>query len=345
MIGMTETDSGPLPQIRRRWRIPALLALVAVLTAVWFIRAEMWPCGALDKTSGCVSSVVLDVAAVGIDPSATYIPWGSFDLSSGGKLALVGLRAPLDERGGVRTVLATFDAEAGAPLQVLHDSSGNIYTGSHSYIDEVAALSRDASLVAARIVTQEVDGALHSALNIYRLSDGRLISVLRGDNYNCNDMLDFGSDGERLQCGRWIFDVESGAGEQIADADGNFRRPMLADSSGSVYEAIAPDTTRIKLSELESATDSADTSGRLVFAPDSTGLLEVQNSYSRRGVRRFFPPGVFHQMSAVSVWHGKTKTLQRSFFSNRRYIRTAWSRDSAYFGFVSNDLQLEVFKR
>jgi hypothetical protein len=75
------------------------------------------------------------------------------------------------------------------------------------------------------------------------------------------------------------------------------------------------------------------------------GLLEVWTVNRPNYGQRSYKPSIFRQRSAVGVWNGKTKVLERSFFSNRRYVRIAWSRDSAWFGFVTRDLRLEVFKR
>jgi hypothetical protein len=99
-------------QPRRRWVFPLILVLLVGAATAWGVRSATWPCGALDRTSGCVQRVALDLAAVGLDAATARPEWLSFDLGAEGRVALVSAAGPGGE--GWRGVLALFDAETGA---------------------------------------------------------------------------------------------------------------------------------------------------------------------------------------------------------------------------------------
>ncbi|MGL4236985.1 WD40 repeat domain-containing protein [Tabrizicola sp.] len=327
------TESADSLARKHRWRL--ILALTAVFAVVWFIRAAMWPCGALDRTSGCVSSVMLDVEALGHDPSAAWANLFTFDLSPGGKTALVSM---MDKpEAGQRSTLAVFDAKTGALLQLLYNEINGAFF-------EEAALSPDATLAAASYRTGR-DGTLA----IYRVADGSVIKTLKKteggepQRFHCQAMLAFSPDNTKLQCGSELFDIASGTASSLVE-DNEYTFPLLAAFNGT-FRSTASDGTRIEPPDLNSPLNLFDAQVRVSFAPDSVGLLEVWLAYGENRGQRFFTPSVFRRMSAVGVWDGKTKELKRSFYANRRYVLTAWSRDSAYFGLITDDLRLEVFKR
>ncbi|MGL4236984.1 hypothetical protein [Tabrizicola sp.] len=347
MTSVPQSDMPPR-RARKRW-LAALLGLIAIVAAIWFIRAEMWPCGALDRTSGCVSGVRLDVAAAGLDPDTAEADWWAFDLSPSGDTALVGI---WDKANGAepRSVLALYDTATGAVLRVLHDTSDYQSSGEYRLTQE-AALSPDGSLAAA--ITDTVQGdELVSELIIYDTADGRVLKTITRDKddyeyraAHCNAMLDFSADGTKIQCGYKVFDIATGNASSVRRSDDSVIYPVFADES--LMQPIAPDGTEF-LSKQDKQSFALNFNGMLdlyYFAPDSVGLLGVQIPHDKNSGKRFYIPSIFRQMSAVEIWDGKAKELQRSFYSNRLYIRTAWSRDSAYFGFVTDDLRLEVFKR
>jgi hypothetical protein len=325
---------------RRRWlRFGAFVLLVGFLI-VWLIRAATWPCGPLDQNSGCVSSVKLDIAAVGLDPATAAVGWLSFDLSPGGRLALVGMSGPVET--GWRSVLALFDAKTGGLVRVL-DEEDRPGGAEDDLIISGAALSPDGSL-AAGLLYERRDGARLSKLVVYTVSDGRILRTLReGDwTFDCTSMLDFTNDNKQLQCGFELFDLANGTTTSVLK-DQDVVYPVPADFPGDF--ARAPDGTRVDAFTFNPRLQLFDATDTFSFAPDSVGLLQTRRAHRPvRGLRQFTPP-VLRAMSAVALWDGKAAALDRSFQTNRWYVRSAWSRDSAFFGFVTGDLRLEVFAR
>lgn len=61
------TDSEHRPQRRTRFILPAIILLGALAAAAWHIRSETWPCGKYESGSGCISSVQLEVAPLGLE--------------------------------------------------------------------------------------------------------------------------------------------------------------------------------------------------------------------------------------------------------------------------------------
>jgi hypothetical protein len=335
----------PRPKGRLARRLLAALGVMAALTAVWLIRIETWPCGALDRTSGCVSSVKLDVAALGLDPETATLTWNSFDLAAGGNTALVGIIGSTRDRA--RLVLAIFDTETGAVVRVLEDKTA---TSPEDYNVDIAdaALSPDGLLAAATVSWREGDLS-YDVLAVYSVTDGSLLKTLAkrvevrdDEKFDCLGLLDFSADGAKLQCFERIYDLVDGGVTPLPKTDGQWNFPILADS---VASGLAPDGTTFRSLDVDLPIDVYDGLAWPYFAPDSVGLLTVSVVWPRNIPQQFYLPAVFRQNSAVILWNSKTKQAQRSFYSNRRYVLKAWSRDSAWFGFVTGDLRLEVFKR
>jgi hypothetical protein len=338
---MVAHDDVLTPRPRRRWlRFGAVVLFVGFLIA-WLIRAATWPCGMLDQSSGCVSSVKLDIAAAGLDPATAQPGWLSFDLAPGGRTALVGMSGPVET--GWRSVLALFDAKTGSLVRVLYSADDPQGSADDLPLWE-AALSPDGSL-AAGVIRARQDGRPMSTLQVFSVADGRLMTTLfqTDEASDCKTMLDFSADNKRLQCGFGIFDLSDGTQTSIIQGD-TILFPMLADFA-TMYPR-APDGTQIGYAEALSMLELFDSLGETFsYAPDSKGLLQVARAYRENRGQRFYTPAVFRRLSVVGVWDGKTKTLLRSFYVNQRYVMTAWSRDSAFFGFVTGDLRLEVFAR
>lgn len=325
-------DTAPL-RPSRRWWLVGLALLVVVAAAVWIVRAALWPCGALDRTSGCVSSVTLDVAALGLSPADTYVEARNLDLGPDAGVALVGLKTLKD--GEWRVLLAVFDAGSGQPVRVLSET-----TGAEPWMGEIA-LSPDASLAAA-VISQ--GGS--TALEVYRLADGSLVRRLWEDassGRDCVSMLDFGADGRMLQCYTLAHDLETGATESLVDDNGDFRFPILA--AFSAMGTRAPDGTDVRLADLNAGLELFDSLQRAFFASDSQGLLSLRIAHgTNRGQRLYTPPG-FRRMAAVTVWDGQTLEIQREFYANQRYRWAAWSQDAKLFGLLTSDLRLDIFTR
>jgi hypothetical protein len=333
-----ETNDAGAPLARRRWWL--LVPVVAVLTAVWFIRAAMWPCGALDGSSGCVQRVQLDVEAVGLDPATARVDWGGFDLGPDGKVALVGLNGP----GGIgwRGTLALFDAQTGALIQLLDARESADDDLKQPSTSEVA-LSLNGNQVAAGLYDWDAD-KVSMTLQVFNVADGSVTTTFPrdfGNGRDCVAMLDFSPDGTKLQCGGAVHDLTNGQISGAYNAEG-ILAPMYAES---VPGERAPDGTVVVISDLPSRSEIFDADANIVFAPDSVGMLEVWGAYHTSRGQRWWTPAPFRYLSGVGVWDWKTKTLQRRFYANERYVATAWARDESHFGFVSDDFQLTVFRR
>jgi hypothetical protein len=331
---------------RRLW--PRLLALfvVAVLVAAWLIRNATWPCGVLDRTSGCISSVTLDVEALGFDPGvADVFDARSFDVAPGAALALVSLGGKADE--GVRSALALFDTKTGKVKHVLHNHLAASTYGPEPAIRE-AAFSPDGSLAAALQVTIEnAEPAVR--LVVYDVAGGSVRATLidavgsdETDGLDCTGMFDFNADGRLLQCGSRLFALADGSWTSLVKDD-DYQFPIPAEFMGE----WAPDGTDRDDLDLPSALLLQDVVDLWTFAPDSAGLIELQRSWARdrRWPIRPFYIADFWQMSGVAIWDAKARMLTRSFYSNQRYVALSWSRDAQHFGFIDDDLRLEIFTR
>ncbi len=344
MSASTKTKDADAARARRCWLLPAVLGLVAVLTAVWFIRAAMWPCGALDGSSGCRSRVALDLDAAGLQAATARVGWVAFDLGPEAETALLAAFGPT--AAGRRGVLALFDTQTGALIRLLHaEDFPDDYPGSWNEV--VAALSPDGRRAAAMLRGGGDDDAPWP-LTIYDTISGAVLHRLPGHGPNCVSMLDFSPDGTKLQCGFTVHDLETGQVSSALD-DNRMVLPMYADFPPG---ARAPDGTVVRSYDLPSGTEIFEANARIFednasmhFAPDSIGLLEVwQARHENRG-QRWWTPSVFRYLAGVGVWDGQSKTLLRRIYANERYQVSAWARDGGYFGFVSDDFHLTVFRR
>ena len=176
-----------------------MLALLLGAATAFYVRANTWPCGRFDRSSGCVRSVKLDVEAVGLEPRTTSINYRSFDLGPTAAVALVDLqgldlqgldlrerRYRGDEPPYYRTVVALFSSKSGEPIRVLRDLSGSRVSGSYNQNEGTGsgelALSPDGSLAASLAWARDNYGNLtENSLIVQRTSDGGLVkTVLRG---------------------------------------------------------------------------------------------------------------------------------------------------------------------
>lgn len=345
MSSVPQSEITPRRRGPTRW-LAAVLGLAIILAAVWFIRSAMWPCGALDRTSGCVSSVTLDVAALGFDTDRSKVTGSAFDLSPGGKTALVGIVGKVGD--DMRVVLALYESGTGAMLRVLLDKTETPVDGVFgAYISE-AALSPDGALAAAASGWREGDAAFHM-LAVYRVADGSVVKTLvsreqtkDASGFDCTAMLDFSAEGTKLQCSHTLYDIATGSETSLL-RDGDLVFPMPADFPPG---GLAPDGSRAGDLGLKPPIELVyDNFQSWHFAPDSNGLLSVARVSGSAVGKPSYVPAVFRQRSAVILWDAKTKELRRSFYANHRFTQTAWSRDSAYFGLITEDLRLEVFRR
>lgn len=336
---MTDS-SAPPTRLFRQTAIVLLAFLVALAAGAWFLRAAYWPCGGLDTSSGCVSTAVLDVGSLGLDPGATQVEYQGFDLGPAGGVALVALKEQTPE--GARIVLALFDGRTGSLLRSLAERRGR---GAEAYVAQVA-LSADAALAAA-VITAEVDGEMQTSLDVYRVADGSLVKsiwTVRGDERAyCTSMLAFSPDGRKVQCFTQVHDLESGVVETVTDAVGNFRYPIFAGFAG--MDAVAPDGTRAVLADLPTPLPLFDSDRWARFTSDSASILILSRAYRENRGQRLYTPPVFRRLAAVELWDGKSRQYQRGFYANRRYQLASWSQDAALFGLISDDLHLDLFTR
>jgi WD40 repeat protein len=336
---ITETNDPGAPQARRSWWLPALFVIVVVLTAVWFTRAAMWPCGALDGSSGCLSHVALDLDAAGLDPATARPGWLAFDLGPGAEIALVTASGPTTNGG--RGVLALFDTRTGGLIRLLH--AEDFPNGDPGFEPaSEAALSPDGTRAAAAIRSRSDQGA-PLQLRIYDTRTGDTVRTLAAQEFgpDCTAMLDFSPDGAKLQCGFTVYDIETGQASSALNDD-DMLLPMFADFPPG---GRAPDGTVVRPTDLPMRTNIFDADATTHFAPDSIGLVEVWRAYRENRGQRWWTPSVFRYLSSVGVWDGQTKTLLRRIYANERYEATTWSRDGSHFGFVSDDFHLTVFRR
>jgi hypothetical protein len=324
--------------------------------AAWFIRGESWPCGYLDKTSGCVSSTALNVSALGLDPTGTKVDYTAFDIGPDAKVALIGFTGPSEDR--YRSVLATFDTRTGEPIRVLRDMRGGKLEdkeSTRSGFDHIA-LSADGSLAASWGWGNRDTADYEFKLLVQNTSDGSIARVVydlkRDQRAFCSGVFDFTPDNRKLQCGSTVIDLATGE-EASLSKDGNYVYPAYGDFSAGM--AIAADGTEVRYDTLrrlggdrialKSPLRLVDSVQDYAFSPDSKHFLESYRAHrENRGARLYTPP-VFRKLSAIAVWNADTRKLERSFFTNARYWRVAWSRDGAYFGMVNRDMTLQMFRR
>ncbi len=338
-----------------------ILACAAVLcvvgAAVWFIRAEMWPCGRFERTSGCVSSAKLDVPALGLDPNGTRVDFTSFDIGPDAKVALIGFTGPSSDR--YRSVLATFNARTGELIRVLRDLRGGEIKDKESKLSgfDHIALSADGSLAASWGWGNEHTANPEFKLLVQNMSDGSIAKVVYDLKSNqgdfCGLMLDFTPDKKKLQCGSKLIDLATGAETPLSE-DGNYVYPVYGDFSAG-FRAVAPNGTEVRHDTLRrlggrritlnSPIDLVDSVQDYAFSPDSKYFLESYRAHRENRGIRLYTPSVFRKLSVIGVWNADAQKLERSFSTNVRYWRVAWSRDSAYFGVVNRDLTLQMFKR
>jgi hypothetical protein len=299
----------------------------------------MWPCGVLDRHSGCVSRVQLDVAAVGLHAATAKVSYLSFDLGPDAKVALVAIAGPQDGVG--RGVLGLFDAQSGALIRILYENDHGRSDLDKPVAGEVA-FSPDGSHAAAVVYDWAATRA-NISLVVYNTGDGAVVHTLENGlaDFDCSMELDFSPDGQKLQCGNTVYDLTTY--ELSSLVRGNMVLPMYADFASSRPQA--PDGTKISVRDLPSLTEIFDARATLSFAPDSVGLLEVWRAHPENRGQRWWTPSVFRYLSGVGVWDGKTQSLLRRFYANERYRAQAWARDGSHFGFVSDDLNLTVFVR
>lgn len=337
---MTDTAAAPVQSTRRRWWLVVLAVGVVIAVGATALRAALWPCGAFDRTSGCVSSVALDVASLGLDPDKTLVETDAIDLGPDAQVALVGLTTPTDS--GLRVVLALFDARTGQPIRSLADGSSARF---ELWIGEVA-LSSDGALAAAVIASQGKAG-LQSALSVFRVADGTLVRTLwtstEGMLDDCVGRLDFSPDGRQLQCSSSVYDLETGASASMIGADGRYVFPVYAGQSG--IGAEAQDGTYARLSVMKQTLALKDSTLKAVFAADSTGLVSLRRAARENRGQPLYAPPIFRRLSVVTLWDGKTMQIQREFYANQRYRSIAWSQDAKLFGLATADLRLDIFSR
>jgi hypothetical protein len=164
----------------RRKRIGLFVTSIAIAAAFvsWFVRTESGPCGRLDSSSECVSHVALDVAATGLDPKTVNTNLRSFDIASGGKVALVGLTGGTKNRS--RSVLAMFDTGTGKLIRVLRDVTGGGYARGQpaTAIGEVA-FSADGLLAASWALARPDHFSVEQSLLVQTTADGSTVSTLK----------------------------------------------------------------------------------------------------------------------------------------------------------------------
>jgi hypothetical protein len=356
---MTAVKAKNLLSSRRRKWLVGFLALTAVATVVCLIRAEMWPCGSLDRTSGCVSSARLDIEATGIDPTSVELFTMAFDLSSGGKSALINIEGNTED--GSYGVLALYDVQTGRMLRVIDKYEMKF---SAAYFPEILAFSTDSSL--AVMVSRQENGSY--LMSVYRMADGRVIKSWTTENeeifnkfgrFRCvmpsnlaslfgksevgrdRRKLQFSADNSKIQCANFVFDIESGSITPIEKNDSDIfpEFPLMPNSEHVDYgnQGQPMDLTEIYGSFGEPLV-------QLYLAPDDVGQLQVSVDFSRQSWgEASFALSAFRRVSAVDV--RDLTALRRRFYSNRAYGMATWSRDAEYFGLISYDFKLELYKR
>ncbi|MEL7082869.1 MAG: WD40 repeat domain-containing protein [Cyanobacteria bacterium J06597_1] len=340
-----------------RWLFVAGSILATGVGAI-AIRVQTWPCGHWDDNSGCVTNVRLDTQDLGFEPKTLNASYRSFDLSAGGDIVLVGLdgyrRDPSGDERNYYGVLALFDTRNGELIRVLREIKG--FDGGISHVSPIRelALSPDGQLAASYAIDPNENGLI-----VQRTSDGAIVNrVLEGEVppneiHSCTGALDFSTDNQFLECGSSLFGLSDGTATSIVGSDGRYRYPRLSDFS-VLFSGTAPDGTNVGRGEVRRANgDSIPLQSSLylydsayrtfMFAPNSEWFLDAQVAYEdARGVRFFVPPP-FRRLSAIQVWNVDTD-LQRTLFTNKRFSRLAWSRDSQHFAVLNEDFTVQVFQ-
>lgn len=348
--------------MKKRILLNTLSLLFTSLGIAWYVRANTWVCGRFDFTSGCASSVKLQIDKLSLERDSIDINYRSFDLSSGAKFALVGLkgvRSQKDVNGQINkrhyAVLALFNTQDGSLIRVLRELKGELLSVSEdgSVNTFEVALSRDGSLVASYAI-----GENENSLIVQRTNDSSLVKTiydLHGKNgnyvYHCTTMLDFSPDNKALQCGSTLTLLDSNKQKSLS-VNGEYVFPFFADFSAGSH-ATAPDGASIdykelsipgsKLKVIESPLDLFDSMEQMVFSPDGKHFIQAQVAYHEARGERFFTPPPFRRLSGVAIWN-RNGQLKRTFFTNNRYREIAWSRDSKYFALINKDLSLQIFQ-
>jgi hypothetical protein len=330
-----------------------LAALILAGIGYGFYLYEASPCGRFDANSKCISSVKLDVAATGIDPTLAKADYKSFDIGPGGGVLIVGLTSKAKKVS--RSVLAVFDAANGKMIRVLRDlesKPGNRVA--HTHLDQTA-FSPDGTLVASLGFAMG-DVEHENSLVVYRVSDGLIERVVVSRNsdrrQDCTGMLDFSPDNSKLQCGSIVYDLTTGATEDIT-IDGNYKFPMYADYSGTFARATTG--TRVEPNGRSITVKPVNAAPMEIASPQALqNRLEIpaispnaQRFYVLRRAERNAGAGLqlpFRQRSEVGLYNLKNGTVVRQFSSQERYVSDAWSRDSLYFGFLGSEMTATVFK-
>jgi hypothetical protein len=358
---VTAIEAKTLLSSGRRKLLAGVLALTAVATVVCLTRAEMWPCGSLDRTSGCVSSVRLDIEAAGIDPATVEPYLIAFDLSSGGKSALINVEGKIEDVW--YSVLALYDVKSGRVLRVIdkHELESLAYDAYDA--DERVALSSDSSLaVMVRGKRWEYP------ITLYNTADGRIIrsSTIGGEDFlvslfasGCvldpfwitslsyselgsdREKLQFSADNSKIQCDDYVFEIKSGSIAPITKNDRDLfpKFPVTPDSDHASFSDNSSPRDLV-----ESYTSFKDQFDRLYLAPDDVGHLHVsENRSPDEWSVSYFLPSIFRREAAVAVTD--LAEPRRKFYSNQIYGMATWSRDAEYFGLISRDFELELYKR
>lgn len=344
----------------------SVLGLLAVsLGVAWYVRANSWPCGRFDSTSGCVSSIKLQVDTLDFEDGNIWLDqFSSLDLSSGAEVALVGLRGNRQEQdtegktyNRLYAIAALFNTRNGKLIRVLRELKG-----SPNYetipVDDIVltqdmALSPDGSLAASYGI-----GENENSLIVQRTADGSKVKTIleyEGSTRRrgCHSMLDFSQNNQVLQCRGILYWLDSDQSKRLVDKDGQYIYPFIADYT-SLSEATAPDGTRVsgrfeltlpntEPKQINSPLKLSDDALRsFMFSPDSQLFIEKHTDSKVNGLRHLIPPP-FRRLGAIAIWT-RDAELKRMFFTNQSYRNLAWSRDNQYFALIYKDLSLQVFK-
>lgn len=347
--------------------------LVASVGIVGYVRVNRWPCKRFDSTSGCVSSVKLQIDALDLEPANVRADFVSLDLSSGGETALVGLRglrvkqnAKEENYKRLYGIVALFNTKDGKLIRVLRELEGvrnDDRVPDDQLFDDVVltqdvALSPDGSLAASYGI-----GENENSLIVQRTADGSRVKTIfeRRDSARrgCYSMLDFSEDNQVLQCRSTLHQLDGGQPKRLVDKDGNYVYPFIADRV--VGNAVAPDGTRIEYRSsvlsnsgfMVTAPGSTpkrikpllhlpgDTDHEFMFSPNSQLFAEGYTNREVNGIQHLIPPPL-RKLSSIAIWT-RNAELKRMFSTNKHYRNFAWSRDNQYFALINQDLSLQVF--
>jgi len=321
-----------------------------------------------------VSSVQLQVDALGFEDANIRADFVSLDLSSGGETALVGFRGLRVEQNAQEEtykrlygIVALFNTQNGKLIRILRELEGarnddripddQLFDG--VVLTQDVALSPDGSLAASYGI-----GENENSLIVQRTADGSKVKTIleRRDSARrgCYSMLDFSKDNKVLQCRSTLHWLDSDQHKRLVDKDGNYIYPFIADSS--IRYAVAPDGTKIRYrsSTLSSSGLMVTAPGNapqriepllnlpgnadhnFMFSPNSQLFIEGYTNHKINGIQHLLPSPL-RRLSAVAIWT-RNAQLKRIFSTNKRYRNLAWSRDSKYFALINQDLSLQVFK-